>query len=317
VSAALAFLGPARGRSNLTIRSGVLVDRVLFDGTRAIGIRLAQTRETIGSAAVVLAAGAYQSPAILLRSGLGPADELSEAGIPPVRDLPGVGSNLIDHPWISVDVPGAPDTPPAPLAQVAVTFRSTVASAADPAGAPDLHLVPCSAMRVPETQSPSGSLFFVGVSVLKPRSRGRVRLRSPDPLNAPRIDPAHLRHPHDMALAIEGVVAARALLRTAPLSELVAGAELKPAPGVADDDPAGLERGIRATFGTYHHPVGTCRMGPDPHAGAVVDARGRVHGIEGLWVADASVMPDIPSANTNLPTIMVAERIAGWLREDL
>ena len=228
-----------------------------------------------------------------------------------------MGSNLIDHPWISVDVPAPPDPPPAPLAQVAFTFRSTAANAVDPAGAPDLHLVPCSAMRVPETESPTGSLFLVGVSVLKPRSRGRVWLRSPDPMDAPRIAPAHLRDPLDMARALEGVVAARTLLRTAPLSELVAGAELRPAPGVADDDAAGLAAGIRATFGTYHHPVGTCRMGPDPDGGAVVDSRGRVHGIEGLWVADASVMPDIPSANTNLPTIMVAEQIAGWLREDL
>jgi choline dehydrogenase len=317
MSASLAFLAAARGRPNLTIRPGTLVDTVLFDAGRAVGIRLAETGETIRSGAVVLAAGAYQSPAILLRSGVGPAHALADSGIPVLIDLPGVGSNLIDHVWTSVDVPAWPDPPEAPLGQTVITFRSAVQSEDRMAGVPDLQLVPCSAIRVPQAESPTGAVLFVGAALLKPRARGRVWLRSPDPAVAPRIDPGHLRHPDDMARAIEGVVAARTLLRTAPLSGLVAGPEMKPAPGIADDDGAGLAAGIRATFGTYHHPVGTCRMGPDPDSGAVVDPRGRVHGAEGLWVADASVMPDVPSANTNLPTIMVAERIAGWLREVL
>jgi len=163
--------------------------------------------------------------------------------------------------------------------------------------------------------SPTGGLFFIGVSVVKPRSRGHLWIRSPEPQAAPAIDPAILRDRHDMRRAIEGVRAVRALLRTRPLADLVEGSEIGPAPGVADNDDGGLEAGIRATYGTYYHPVGTCRMGPDPERGDVVDANGRVHGIEGLVVADASIMPDIPSANTNLPTIMVAERLAALLRD--
>lgn len=320
MSTALTYLAAARTRPNLTIRPGAMVDRVLIDGGRATRIRLAATRaaripQTIEAGTVVLAAGAFGTPAILLRSGLGPAGDLADLGVPLVRHLPGVGRSLIDHVWISVDAPALPGPPPAPLAQVLIT-TGTGSLEDGPAGRrPELQLVPCSARPCLPRESPTGAVLFVGVSVLSPRSRGRVWLRSPDPAAAPRIDPGHLRHPEDMARAVEGVLTARRLLRTAPLSRQVAGGELKPAPGVPDDDPAGLAAGIRATFGTYHHPVGTCRMGPDPAEGAVVDARGRVHCVEGLYVADASVMPDIPSANTNLPTIMVAERIASWLLE--
>ena len=112
---------------------------------------------------------------------------------------------------------------------------------------------------------------------------------------------------------IEATLHARALSRTPPLAGFVTGAELAPGPAISDDDTAGLARSIRDRAGSYHHPVGTCAMGPSPDDGAVVDARGRVHGTDGLWVADASVMPAIPAANTNLSTIMVAERVAQWL----
>jgi choline dehydrogenase len=157
--------------------------------------------------------------------------------------------------------------------------------------------------------------MFVGFTVIAPRSRGRLRLRGDDPADAPRIDPAHLRDPRDLSLAVEGLRRARQLLRTAPLRGFVAGDELTPAPGIADDDEAGLSAALIATSSSYHHPVGTCRMGPDPSDGAVVDARGRVHGVDGLLVADASIMPDIAAANTNLTTIMIAERIAAWIAE--
>jgi choline dehydrogenase len=140
-----------------------------------------------------------------------------------------------------------------------------------------------------------------------------VRLRSADPADPPRIDIAHLRHPEDMARMIEATRHARRLSRTPPLARFVTGAELAPGPAISDDDTAGLARSIRARAGSYHHPVGTCAMGPSPSDGAVVTPRGAVHGISGLWVADASVMPAIPAANTNLPTIVIAERIAQWL----
>ena len=142
---------------------------------------------------------------------------------------------------------------------------------------------------------------------------GSVRLRSADPADPPRIDIAHLRHPEDMMRMIEATLHARRLSRTPPLAGFVTGAELAPGPAISDDDTAGLARSIRKRAGSYHHPVGTCAMGPNPGDGAVVDARGAVHGIDGLRVADASVMPAIPAANTNLSTIVIAERIAQWL----
>ena len=149
--------------------------------------------------------------------------------------------------------------------------------------------------------------------LLTPRSRGSLRLRSTDPADPPRIDVGYLRHPDDMTRMIDATRAARRISRTPPLADLVTGPELHPGDSIGDDDKDGLARSIRARVGPYHHPVGTCAMGPDPADGAVVDARGAVHGVERLFVADASVMPTIPSANTNLPTIVVAERIAGRL----
>jgi choline dehydrogenase len=308
MSTALTFLAAARGRQHLTIRPDTLVDRVVIEGGRAAGVRLG-TGETIEAGRVVLAAGALGSPAILLRSGVGPRRDLERLSVPVAADVPGVGEHLVDHIWVSVDVPSVPNPPPGPLAQTVITMRS---SEADPGGAPDLHVVPASA--VASEDSPTGALLFVGASVMKPRSRGRLWLDSADPSAAPRVDPAYLSDPSDVARTIEGIVAARELLRTPPLSDLVAGPELRPAPGVADDDAAGLEAGIRAEHDCYYHQAGTCRMGPDPETGDVVDASGAVYGVEGLHVADASIMPDIPSANTNLPTIMIAERVAALLR---
>ena len=150
---------------------------------------------------------------------------------------------------------------------------------------------------------------------MTPLSCGWVRLRSADPTDPPRIDVAHLREPADLRRMVEGTRIARAISRTSPLAELVEGTEIEPGPAVHDDDDTeALAASIAARVSTYHHPVGTCRMGPDPTtARAAVDARGSLYGVERLFVADASIMPTIPSANTNLPTIMLAQRVASWL----
>jgi choline dehydrogenase-like flavoprotein len=309
MSTALTFLAASRDRGNLTIRSDTLVDRVVIQGGRAVGIRLAGTGETIEADRVVLAAGALSSPAILLRSGVGPRGELDRLGVGAAAEVPGVGEHLVDHLWVSVDVPSVSNPPPGPLAQTVITARSRDA---DPTGAPDLHVIAASA--VVDDASPSGALLFVGTSVMKPRSRGRLWLDSADPEAVPHVDPAYLSDPSDVRRTVEGIVTVRTLLRTPPLSDLVAGPELRPAPGIADDDAAGIESGVRANYDTYYHQAGTCRMGPDPAAGDVVDAAGSVYGVGELFVADASIMPDIPSANTNLPTIMIAERVAALLR---
>jgi choline dehydrogenase len=304
MSTALTYLVSARDRPNLTIRSDVTVDRVEVRGGRAVGVRLAGSGETIEAATVVLAAGAYGSPAVLLRSGVGPPEDLRDVGIEPLVALRGVGQNLVDHPIASVDLPLAIEAGDGPKYQLLVTWRSR---AADVAQRCDMHLFPSGPYAQAGSARSVGAVVF---SVVKPRSCGELRLRSADPAAPPRIRLGHLDDPADLARMLEGLIEARRLARTAPLSQLVAGDELGPAPGIADDDRAALAASLRATVGTYHHPVGSCSMGPDPDSGAVVDGRGNVHGVEGLVVADASVMPEIPAANTNVPTIMVAERIA-------
>jgi choline dehydrogenase len=306
MSTALTHLAPARGRPNLTIRAGTAVDRVELRGTTARGIRTA-SGEIIAADAVVVTAGTYASPAILMRSGIGLAAGLRDLGIQVAANLPGVGQNLIDHPLVAVDLPTIPGFV-GPRFQVILTMRS---SRADPGGPPDLHLF--AAGPFDDAAGPAGGVFGIVTGLMSVRSRGSVRLRSADPADPPRIDIAHLRHPEDMARMIEATRRARRLSRTPPLAGFVAGAELAPGPAISDNDTAGLARSIRQRVGSYHHPVGTCAMGPRPDQGAVVDARGAVHGIAGLLVADASVMPAIPAANTNLSTIVIAERIAQWL----
>jgi choline dehydrogenase len=306
MSSALTHLAAARGRPNLTIRAGAAVDRVELRGTTARGIRLADG-EIVEGDAVVIAAGSYASPAILMRSGIGPAAGLRGLGIQVATDLPGVGNNLIDHPLAAVDLPASPGYA-GPRFQQMLTLRSSLAA---PGGPPDLHIF--AAGPFDDAASPAGGVFGLVTGLLSVRSRGWVRLRSANPADPPRIDVAHLRDPQDMTRMIEATLHARRLSRTPPLAGFVTGAELAPGPAISDDDTAGLARSIRERAGSYHHPVGTCAMGPSPSEGAVVSPRGAVHGISGLWVADASVMPAIPAANTNLPTIVIAERIAQWL----
>jgi len=183
-----------------------------------------------------------------------------------------------------------------------LTMRS---SYADPVGPPDLHLFPAGPFDDPA--SPTGGVFGVVTGLLSPGSRGRVRLRSADPTDPPRIEAAFLRTPGDVRRMVEATRHARRLARTPPLADLVRGPELAPGPAVADDDEDGLAASIRARVGSYHHPVGTCAMG------AVVDARGAVQGVDGVWVADASVMPSLPAANTNATAMVIGDRIASWL----
>jgi choline dehydrogenase len=303
-SAALTYLLPARARPNLTIRSGALVNRVVFAGRRAVGIELAAPRETIRATRMILASGAYGSPAILLRSGIGPAEELRPLGIPVVAQLPGVGRNLSEHPFVAVNFAAGARAEVLPWFQVLLTCRSAAALSGH-----DLQIFPSGPVA-----NPPGNFFGIFTSLVKPLSRGRLWLDSADPCAAPRIDPGYFGHPADLPRMVEVVRLARHLARTPPLSDLVLH-ELFPGPGVSDTD-TDLATAIRAGVETYHHPVGTCRMGPDSDATAVVDSRGRVHDVEGLSVIDASIMPTIPAANTHVPTLMVAERCAAWLTEE-
>ena len=306
MSTALTYLGPARSRPTLELRAGTLVDRVVLVHGRARGVQLAGG-EVVEADGVVLAAGAYGSPAILLRSGIGPAGHLRALGLPIIAHRPGVGANLVDHPLVAVDLPATPGRR-GPAFSVLLTMRSSLTPPADP---PDLHVFLAGPFDDPSV--PSGAVAGIVTGLLSPRSRGSLRLRSADPAEPPLIDPAYLRHPDDMTRMVEATREARRIGRTTPLVELVPGPEIAPGEAVS------RRRRVGAldprTGGALPPPRRDVRDGTGPGGPAVVDARGSVHGVDRLWVADASVMPTIPSAGTNLPTIVVAERIAAWLVE--
>jgi choline dehydrogenase len=264
-STALTYLAAARERPNLTIRGDAAVEKVLLSGTRAVGVQLAA--ETVHADLVVLAAGAYGSPLLLLRSGIGPADELREEGIEAKADLAGVGRNLQDHPLLRLP------------------FATTVADGTPPLQAM-LTCVDHGLQIFPA--GPAEQLAHLLVAEIAPRSRGAVRLRD----GRPAITPGLLDHPDDRALMAEGT---RRAYEIAGAGEMLT--PRQPVPEAA----------------SYQHPVGTCRMGPNHDPSAVTDTRGAVRGVAGLHVVDASTMPSIPRANTNLPTLMLAERFASAL----
>jgi choline dehydrogenase len=304
MSTALTYLAAARSRGNLSIRPDSIVSHVEVSRTRATGVRLLDGT-LIEADRVVLSAGTYASPMILARSGIGPADELNGLGIAPIIDLPGVGSNLTDHPLISVDFPTRPSPGPSRF-QAHLTFH---AAATDRHGPADLLMFAAGPFDA-ESDSTGGAVFGLVTGLMAPRSRGWVRLASANPTDPPRIHPAHLAADHDLERMVDGVVEARRLARSEPLAAIITGPELSPGSGVPTGDRRALGDWVRSAVSTFHHPVGTCAMGTDPARGAVTDGRGAVHGLDGLTVADASIMPTIPAATTNLPTIMVAEHIA-------
>jgi choline dehydrogenase len=243
---------------------------------------------------------------ILMRSGLGPAEHLRALGIPILQDMPGVGANLVDHPFVALRfaAPDAAYVEGCPGFQTLLTLKSDEALQQH-----DLHIFPYSIYQ-PDVRSEAAQ-FSLSVAVMKPRSRGRLRLRSAEPGAPPEIDLGYFSDSHDLLRLLKGILAARQIAQTATMRELAL-QEVHPGaewPGAATH----LEDAMRAEAQSYHHPVGTCRMGSASDGMAVVDARGSVHDIEGLRVVDASIMPTIPAANTNLPTIMLAERCAAWL----
>ncbi len=322
-SAADAFLRPAANRPNLTILTGATVLGIELRGDRAVGVRYAKggAASAVATASeVVLAAGAIGSPQLLLLSGVGPDEELRPLGIETRVELPGVGRNLQDHPYVvgiwRSAIGGSLLEAERPRALLEYLLRrsgplsSTVAEAfvwtrADrEATAPDLqlHLAPAyfADNGFEETDQHS---YTIGPVLVAPRSRGRIRLRSPDPAAKPSILGNHLTDPKDVAALLEGVKLARELAATEPLASAT-GREVYPGPEVRDDEQ--LEADIRRRVELLYHPVGTCRMGTDE--GAVVDPSLRVRGVEGLRVVDASVMPTITRGNTNAPTYMIAEK---------
>jgi choline dehydrogenase len=296
-NAAFAYLDPARGRPNLTVRADTLVDRIALEGARATGA-VTSSGEGIDADAVVLTAGAYFTSAILLRSGIGPESELARHGIPVVASLP-VGEVLLDHhgtgiAWQpnelldKVTAEHVQRTGPLFHPHAIVKAASSVCEARSW----DIHLVSwTNAAHESGGYEPS-----IGVFHMKPRSAGRLRLRSRDPRDLPEVERGFLRDASDLTAVVEGLSLARSLALQAPLARLL-GPEV--APG---QEP--LEQYARRLMRNYFHPAGTCGIG------RVVDESGRVLGVEQLLIADASIMPTIPRANTNLTTVAIAERLA-------
>ena len=309
MSTAITYLALARGRPNLTIQADTTVASVECKGTRTAGIRLLDGT-IIEADRVVLAAGAYASPAILTRSGIGPVEELQRLNIRPVLDLPGVGANLSDHALLSIELPTRPSQGSSRFA-VHATLHSTIA---DPNGPPDLMMFTAGPFDVDPEQVPGGAAFGIVVGLMAPRSRGWVRLTSNDPRDPPRIHLGHLTEPEDLDAMLDGITEARRIADSEPVAAVVTGAELSPGPDVPPGDRRALGSWAFGAVSTFHHPAGTCAMGAAPESGAVTDSHGSVHGIDGLTVADASIMPIVPTGTPNLPIIMVAEHIAGWLR---
>ncbi len=315
---AFAYLDPVRERSNLTIVGDSACDRLEISSGRVSAVVVAgrdgPVRIEVGR--VIVTAGTYGSPAILLRSGIGDSSELRAAGITPTHDLPGVGRNLHDHPRVSLNYAGTRE-----LEQMMAAFardhwmpeEQTIAKARSSrcTQAFDLHIYPVGG---PDLATRSGWRWTLETACLTPRSRGTLRIASADMDAPPIIDHRYLSDSDDEDLRVltDGVALAREIAAKPALSRFV-GREISL--GGSGQSRAETEAFVRSNCLHYYHPVGTCRMGPASDRSAVVDARGRIHGLDNAYVADASIMPVIPRANTNIPALVVGERIARWLLE--
>ena len=332
-STARAYLDPAQGRPNLTIRTGALAERVVVEGGRAVAVTYqhgATSRTTYVDAEVVLAGGAVNSPQLLMLSGIGPGAHLREVGVDVVVDLPGVGQNLHDHPAVPL-VFRTRDTTDLMDHNNLVQFARAKATGTGPLvsnvgegggffrtddalAAPDLqvHVAPTgfydNGLHEPTTRNVTVAPTLVHVA-----SRGAIRLRSTDPRWHPDIDPGYYDDQADLDAMTAGVRRLLETVSTGPLARYVVGPGL-PSMDAWGDDPtdAQIVEHLRTHTQTLYHPVGTCAMGGDERA--VVDPELRVRGVDGLRVADASVMPMVTRGNTNAPSIMIGERAADFLR---
>jgi choline dehydrogenase len=311
-SAAAAFLLPILDRPNLTVQTGALVTRLLFEGTRTVGVEYLQEgtlHQVRVNSEVILSAGSFDSPKLLMLSGIGNKEQLQALGIFVVVDLPGVGQNLQDHILVAVPYEATQDLHTATTSNGIAETGLFLHSEGNLAAAPDLELVFGPILWAPPGY-PNSGLGFTGLVVLNhPQNIGSVSLRSRNPKEAPMIQMNYLQSQSDVQKLIEGVKLIRQLFQTSAFDEF-RGREVAPGADVTSDEE--LEAYIRETCGTVFHPVGTCKMGTDPMA--VVDPELKVHGIEGLRVVDASIMPTLITGHTNAPVIAIGEKAADLIK---
>ena len=330
-SAAVAYLKPAKQRSNLTILTNSQVSKVIFENKKAVGVEFIQqgSKKTIRSnKEVILSAGAIQSPQILQLSGVGPAKLLQELNIPVVHDLPGVGENLQDHLQfrliyelnqpISTNIQLSSWFGQLKMGLEWLLFRGGPLSIGINQGGlftrvmkdsktPDIqfHMATLSADMAGGKVHPFSG-FTMSVCQLRPESRGYVRIQSADPLSPPKMVANYLATQLDRDTSVAAVNFARKIAQTEPMRSLVT-REVKPNNPQSDEE---ILEFCRNTGATIFHPTGTCQMGPDSNPMAVLDSSLRVRGVEGLRVVDCSAMPTVPSGNTNWPAVMLGERAA-------
>lgn len=300
-STAVAFLAPARGRPNLTVIGEAQVVALRTDGKRVNEVVYQKDGETLSAAAdtVVLSAGVYHSPQILELSGIGPVAELKRLGIPVVHPLEGVGENYQDHAAVNMVFEGFPEFNPD---WVVSGFRLLFKSDASLPNA-NFHIY----MRAPIAVEGLTPLMPVATTLIEQRSRGRVTLASTNPRDLPIIDDGMLQHPDDVKAMVTAMEFMNGFIQHESMGSYY-GPLMQPGPG---DDWAEY---AQSTYDSYHHGVGTCMMGPASNPMAVVDSNLKVYGMDNLYVADASIMPTVTHANTNLTVIMIAERLAEILK---
>ena len=310
-STAVAFLHPIFERPNLTIQTGALVTRLLFEGKRTVGVAYVQNGteyQVRVNSEVILSAGAFDSPKLLMLSGIGPAQHLRALGIPVVVDLPGVGQNLQDHPTVAIGYQSTRELPLPPTSNnaEAALFLHTEKSLD---AAPNLEFICIPILYVNPAYAREGPAFTLFPITTHPKSRGSVSLRSSSPFDPPLIRANYLQNESDLQVLVEGIKIARQIAHSEVFDEF-RGEEV--APGAEKKSDKAIRDYIREACDTIYHPVGTCKMGIDRMA--VVDPQLKVRGIEGLRVVDASIMPTITTGNTNAPTIMIGEKAADLIK---